>query len=83
MATGMKRCKICGKDYEACHTQAFAAGVFRWQDVACCPEHGMQYLERVNAARGLGNAPAKDLATSSSEGAQETQTSSKKRSKKR
>lgn len=53
MATGMKKCKICGKEYEACHTQGFVTGVFRWQDVACCPEHGAQYLAAVNAARGV------------------------------
>lgn len=50
MARICKVCKICGKSYEACRTPA-RPGVYRWQDVACCPEHGAEYLEKVNAAR--------------------------------
>lgn len=48
MATAVKKCRVCGKQYEACHTMMNrAAGVFRWQEVACCPECGAEYLRRI------------------------------------
>lgn len=46
-----KICRVCGKEYEACFTQRKGIS-FRWQDVACCPEHGAQYLHDVLVARG-------------------------------
>lgn len=57
MATGTKVCKICGKEYECCKTVRHIDGVFRWQDVACCVEHGQEYLNLVLAARA--GTPAK------------------------
>jgi len=54
MAKGIKVCKVCGKEYEACHTlRPNLNSEFRWQDVACCPEHGAAYLAQVMEARGL------------------------------
>ncbi len=47
--TAKKICKVCGKEYECCKTERF--NVFRWQDVACCPEHAEIYFERVAQAR--------------------------------
>ena len=53
MAKGIKICKVCGKEYEACHTlRPNLNNEFRYQDVACCPEHGAEYLRRVLIARG-------------------------------
>lgn len=52
MSTATKICKVCGKEYPYCRTERKVAGVFRWQDVACCVEHGSIYLERVLASRG-------------------------------
>ena len=52
MATATKKCKVCGNEYEYCHTNRTVAGVFRWQDVACCPQHGSEYLARVLESRG-------------------------------
>ena len=48
----MRVCKICGKEYEYCHTAKLRPGTFHWQDVACCEEHGMEYLAAVLKARG-------------------------------
>ena len=59
MATAMKKCKVCGCDYEYCHTVRRVAGVFRWQDVACSPEHGSVYLARIEASRA-GQVAAND-----------------------
>lgn len=52
MATGTRICKICGKEYECCKTLRQVEGVFRWQDVACCVEHGEEYLDRIMISRG-------------------------------
>lgn len=54
MAKAVKQCKVCGKDYEACHTPN-RSGVFRWRDVACCPEHGSIYLKRILESRKKNN----------------------------
>lgn len=52
MATAVKTCRVCGKRYETCRTMMNkAAGVFRWQEVACSPECGAEYLRRVTEAR--------------------------------
>lgn len=51
MAKATKICKVCGSEYEYCHTVRRVPGVFRWQDVACCPEHGGIYLARIAASR--------------------------------
>lgn len=51
MATATRKCKVCGCEYEYCHTSRRVEGVFRWQDVACSPQHGQIYLERILASR--------------------------------
>lgn len=51
MATAIKKCRVCGKEYEYCHTARRVAGVFRWQDVACSPECGASYLAQIEASR--------------------------------
>lgn len=44
---------MCGKKYEACHTlRPNIQSEFRWQDVACCPEHGAEYLKQILISRG-------------------------------
>lgn len=61
MPNATKVCKICGKVYPYCRSQKKVDGVFRWQDVACCPEHGSEYLAAVLKARGVSDpepAPA-------------------------
>lgn len=83
MATGMKKCKVCGKEYEACHTQAFAAGIFRWQDVACCPEHGAEYLAAVTAARAKASDAGTAVAEPEAAVEPAAKSTSQKRSKKR
>lgn len=51
MATAIKKCRVCGKAYEACHTLRQNSGVFRWQDVACSPECGSIYLAKIEESR--------------------------------
>lgn len=51
MGKYMKACRVCGKLYEGCSAARRADGVFRWQEVACSPECGAEYLRAVNAAR--------------------------------
>lgn len=52
MAKATKVCKICGREYEYCKAAYRVAGAFRYQDVACSPEHGAEYLSAVLEARG-------------------------------
>ena len=50
MAKGTRKCKVCGTEYEYCRTVR-NGDAFRYQDVACCPEHGSIYLARVLESR--------------------------------
>ena len=45
-----KKCKVCGKEYEYCHTLR-NPDIFRWQDVACSPECGAAYFEAIRSSR--------------------------------
>lgn len=51
MATAIKKCRVCGKEYEACRTARHIAGIFRWQEVACSPKCGSIYLARIEESR--------------------------------
>lgn len=55
MAKATRVCSICGKEYPYCKTFR-KEGVFRWQEVACCQEHGSQYFAEVLAARAASRA---------------------------
>ena len=52
MGKGTRICKVCGKEYPYCKTELKIGEIFRWQDVACCAEHGAEYFAEVAAARG-------------------------------
>lgn len=52
MAKGTRVCRVCGKEYEYCHSVKTWDGVNRWQDIACCPEHGAQYFAEVLGGSG-------------------------------
>lgn len=64
----MKNCRVCGKSYEACRTVSKAPGVFRWQEVACSPECGAIYLQKVHEARTGGADALKAAKTQESHG---------------
>ena len=51
MALAIKKCRVCGKSYEACRSAKREAGVFHWQEVACSAECGTEYLRMVTEAR--------------------------------
>lgn len=51
MATATLKCRVCGKEYEACRNAKRVDGVFRWQDVACSTEHGAVYLDLIRKSR--------------------------------
>ena len=48
--SGKRVCKVCGIEYPYCTT--VTKDKYRWQDVACCKEHAMQYFAAVAKARG-------------------------------
>lgn len=52
MPATFRKCKICGVEYPYCKT-ALRDDVFRYQDVACCPEHGSMYLAKILESRGI------------------------------
>lgn len=79
MATGKKVCKICGKEYECCQTNRRVEGVFRWQDVACCVEHGQEYLDQILKSR-TEIAPAPAPAAEETEQIEKPETPVKKKS---
>lgn len=85
MAIGVKVCKVCGKEYEACHTlRPNMNSEFRWQDVACCPEHGAEYLRRILISRGqLAEEPAKTEEAAPKETEQPAAMPKKRRTKKK
>lgn len=62
MGKPMRKCRICGKEYEACKPTYFTGNPYRWQDVACCEEHGTEYFARVAASRSEGADIKKDEA---------------------
>ena len=53
MATAIFVCRVCGKEYPGCRSQRRGDTTFRWQDVACSPECGAEYLRRIMISRGL------------------------------
>ena len=57
MVNSTRICKICGKEYPYCKTVLKDGEIFRWQDVACCEEHGSEYFAQIFASRN-GDAPA-------------------------
>lgn len=50
MPQGKRICKICGKEYPYCKTFN-ESNTFRYQDVACCKEHGEEYLALILKSR--------------------------------
>lgn len=52
MPTTKRKCRVCGRVYEACRTTQRASGGFNWREVACSPECGEKYLHSVMVARG-------------------------------
>lgn len=61
-AKSTRICKVCGIEYPYCRT-ARDEGLFRWQDVACCAEHGSQYFAEVLASREGKSVPTESVPT--------------------
>ena len=51
-------CRVCGKEYEPCRTATRRPNVFHWQEVACSPECGAIYLQRIIESRKPAEEPA-------------------------
>lgn len=65
--SAIKQCRVCGKSYEYCGKLRSVESAFRWQDVACSPECGSVYLDRIIKSRS-GNQPVEAQAVSCDEG---------------
>ena len=64
MAQGIKKCKVCGKEYQYCKTWT-NSGVFRWKDVACSPACAAIYFKKVEEARSKESNADEDKAVES------------------
>ena len=51
MGNSTRICRVCGKEYPYCKTILKDGDIFRWQDVACCQEHGSEYFAQISASR--------------------------------
>lgn len=51
MNTALKKCRVCGKEYEPCRSTKSVPGVFHWREVSCSPECGAIYLRQVEESR--------------------------------
>lgn len=45
------KCRICGKGYIPCKSATANNSAFNWREVACCQEHGQEYLKQIIASR--------------------------------
>lgn len=54
------KCRVCDNEYEACRNAKRIDGVYRWQDVACSPEHGAIYLDLIRKSREKQHDSAAD-----------------------
>lgn len=63
MPKGTRKCKVCGCEYPYCKTNR-TPGIFRYQDVACSPEHGQIYLAQVLKSRNQNEITNSDLKSS-------------------
>lgn len=52
MPQATKECRVCGKTYTACNTNRHFDGSFHWREVACSPDCGKVYLQRIMESRG-------------------------------
>lgn len=67
MATAKRICKVCGNEYDYCRSFNPSTDIFRWNDVACSPEHAAIYFARVEASRKAKDGIADDKLPSESE----------------
>lgn len=47
----IRKCRVCGKEYEACNAADMPVNAFRWQRVSCSPECGEMYLDLIKESR--------------------------------
>ena len=59
MTSQMVKCRVCGKEHKPCKSAKYDPTVFNWREVACSPQCGQIYLERIIASR----APAVEKKT--------------------
>lgn len=55
----MSKCRVCGKEFKPCRSAKLQDGVFRWREIACSPECGTVYFERIIESRNPAPKKAK------------------------
>lgn len=61
-----KICRVCGAEYEACQSVRTGSSIFNWREVACSPECGMKYLDRITVSRSIVESAEETTAVRSS-----------------
>lgn len=77
----VRKCRVCGKQYEACVPPFMDVDPYRWQDVACCVEHGMEYFEMIEASRASNTTQNND--TQNDDASLENDAADKKKGRKK
>lgn len=55
----MLKCRVCGKEYQACTGVRPRPGIFRWQEVACSPACGAAYIDLIERSRSANRIEQK------------------------
>ena len=74
MATAKRICKVCGNEYDYCRSFSPSADIFRWNDVACSPEHAAIYFAQIEASRKAQDKTPATKAAPESEAVQNAST---------
>ena len=74
MATAKRICKVCGNEYDYCRSLSPSADIFRWNDVACSPEHAAIYFAQIEASRKAQDKTPATKAVPESEAVQNAST---------
>ena len=61
MASTILKCRVCGKEYNACLSAKSIDTVFKWKRVACSEECGAAFVTAILKSRGQLQEQAKDV----------------------
>lgn len=63
MPKQIKTCRVCGATYEACNSARSGSKIFNWREVACSPECGVVYFDKIAASRGIVESAEESVVT--------------------
>lgn len=63
MANRTAPCRICGKSFIPCSKSSGSLGAFNYREIACSPECGKVYFQRVQENRNIPAVSEEDTPT--------------------